>query len=763
MNDGVPTSTPEQDGKPMPWPLFPIDAAPWPLLMPLAHPVPIHEADYIWETFQGEHGSDRYHTYGPYRGDDDMMPDCLKPSPWFWDAWPDRIVHGGMCVPLSKATVDLYSSLGKPAMWAGQPGHANLISFQYVDGAWTSEIEQAFAGGPDVTSAQWYFDEDPGTQIRYRDLYYWPGAEYQLGLALAMNVGLKSYMDTRMAANIYRSLPLPTQRTLGVKLLRSTLEINPFNPEIWYRLAEQTTEGSQELALVEAAMKGDPGMASGHPGNTFQEKAGASGASAQYWRTLGQFVTQYSMLSHPAAHGEKDMRSAYNFLKTVPGVTANDLAAYADKCAGNNSGSGTADSIEYDQSLAGEGDAYGLLRMGQRYQNGDGVPQSDEKSQDLLARAASQGDAAAAILLGNWNPDVPAEMITVTASSVYSDQQTAQHLINGAGMLGIVHDSEQGASTMWHTQNHTDPVASEHGLAPSPAWARFDFASPIKFSALQIWNHNQGTLTDRGFRRTRIYGSADGATWISLTSSNVIELPRASGKPSELPVIIPNDAAEKPLKAVIIAAEAEDGNYGGDCYGLSAVHFGIPHLPHVVPAKMVSVSASSVYSPLQAAEHLVDGIGMTGLLHDNEQSAGTMWHTLNGVTPKSPQPGLAPSPAWVKFDFAKPQKFHSLLIWNHNQGTLTDRGFRKTHIYGTVDGVQWTPLTSDSVIELPRADGSPMAETHGDPQHPVQQAAQVRHHRRRRRRRKLRRRLLRPERRALRREPLTAHASIPAI
>lgn len=165
-------------------------------------------------------------------------------------AWPDRIVHGGMCVPISIGTVKLYSALCKPALWAGQPGHANLISFQYVGTVWTAEVEQAFAGGPDVTHAQWYFDEDPGTEIRYRDLYYRARAEYHLGLALAMNAGLKSYMDTRLAANLFRTMPSEEKRTLGVKLLRNTLSVNPYNPEIWYRLAEQTPDARVSLPFA---------------------------------------------------------------------------------------------------------------------------------------------------------------------------------------------------------------------------------------------------------------------------------------------------------------------------------------------------------------------------------------------------------------------------------------------------------------------------------------------------------------------------------
>jgi hypothetical protein len=390
INEATSTSTPDSNGKPMPWPLFPIDKAPWPLLMPLAHSVPLKEANYIWETFQGEHGPDRYHTYGPYYGDDDVIANSLKPSEWFWDAWPDRIVHGGECVPISKGTVDLYSSLNKPAMWAGQPGHANLITFQYVNGGWTAEIEQAFAGGPDVTSAQWYFDEDPGTEIRFRDLYYWPGAEYHLGLALGMQVGLNSYIDTRIAANIFRVLPSTVKETLGVKLLRNELAINPFNPEIWYRLADETTDIKLELALTRAAVNRDTGPLSEPPADTTVEMRGAGGAAERYWRTLAQFVPQFSLLAHPVPQKIEDMRSVFNTLKGVPGVSADSLAGYAEKYLANPPDP-KADNAKYDEGLAAAGDDYGQLRMGQRYRDGDGVPQSDAKANDLLARAARQG------------------------------------------------------------------------------------------------------------------------------------------------------------------------------------------------------------------------------------------------------------------------------------------------------------------------------------------------------------------------------------
>ncbi len=49
------------------------------------------------------------------------------------------------------------------------------------------------------------------------DLYYWAGAEYHLGLALAMNVGLPSYMETRLAAHILAAMPAREKPVLGVK------------------------------------------------------------------------------------------------------------------------------------------------------------------------------------------------------------------------------------------------------------------------------------------------------------------------------------------------------------------------------------------------------------------------------------------------------------------------------------------------------------------------------------------------------------------
>ena len=177
-----------------------------------------------------------------------------------------------------------------------------------------------------------------------------------------------------------------------------------------------------------------------------------------------------------------------------------------------------------------------------------------------------------------WVEDeIPTNAIAVSASSEYSNSQSVRHLVDGSGMLGGVHDNDGSAQTMWHSTERPQPTSADASLPPSPAWVRFDFAQPQKFDTIHIWNHNQANLTDRGFRKTRISGTADGATWFALTSPEVSELSRASGSPGLEAVVITNVQKNRALKSVVIAADVKDGNYGSDYFGLSAVRFGIGH------------------------------------------------------------------------------------------------------------------------------------------------------------------------------------------
>ena len=125
-----------------------------------------------------------------------------------------------------------------------------------------------------------------------------------------------------------------------------------------------------------------------------------------------------------------------------------------------------------------------------------------------------------------------------------------------------------------------------------------------------------------------------------------------------------------------------------------------------IPANAIKVTASTTFGPGQAAQHLIDGTGLNGETHDNSNYAGTMWHTVEN--PAASAVAGIKAPAWSRFDFAKPQSFDKILIWNHNEAGLTDRGFRKIKILGTVNGTAWLPLAE---LELPRANGQAATAT----------------------------------------------------
>ncbi len=321
--ESKPDSTPKRkkEHKPLPWPMFPMDRAPWPLLMPLSRPLPLGEARYIWEKFNGEHGPDRFHSYGPYRKWPTQILYELKPSEWHWDAWQDRIVHGGVCVVMCTITIDLHSALCVPSVHAGQPHHANLITYHYSnEGDWEATVDQAFAGGPDVTNAAWLFHDEPEVP---RATKKHVGAEYHLGLAEAMNIGLRQYVDTRIAVNLFQALPAAEKTTIGSKVLGQAIHGNPFNPEPWYLLAKQTRDATDGLALARSA--------EAHDGDG-KGKLKRAPAPIQYWRTLSEFVTREAILRHPMPTDEAAARKVYQFLKfEVQGLSADDIAPYVQR------------------------------------------------------------------------------------------------------------------------------------------------------------------------------------------------------------------------------------------------------------------------------------------------------------------------------------------------------------------------------------------------------------------------------------------------
>jgi len=277
-----------------------------------------------------------------------------------------------------------------------------------------------------------------------------------------------------------------------------------------------------------------------------------------YWKTVDEFVVHYALFERPLPKSEAQLSKICAVLQQVPDFKYEQIESYAAK---------------YYQNLADTGDAYGELRMAERYQDGVGVERNLAKARHYFSQSAAQGNEPAARELQLLNDTIPADQITVTPSSQWSDDQDVSHLINGAGMWRGLHDNNDHAKTMWHTVSHPPATPPGPGLEPSPAWVRFDFSEPQQFDTILIWNLNQSGYTDRCFRKTHIYGSSGDGNWFKLTSADAIELPRTTGDAGLAAATLANSESSHWLKSVIIAAETVDGNYGSDCYGLSAVRF----------------------------------------------------------------------------------------------------------------------------------------------------------------------------------------------
>jgi len=119
-----------------------------------------------------------------------------------------------------------------------------------------------------------------------------------------------------------------------------------------------------------------------------------------------------------------------------------------------------------------------------------------------------------------------------------------------------------------------------------------------------------------------------------------------------------------------------------------------------IRASEITSSASGTFGPDQSVSHLTDGSGIHNNIHDSNGGAQTMWHTMENPVASAPAKGLPLYKAWVRFDFSTPKSFNKILIWNHNQQNLTNRGFRSIKVYGTTNEIDWIALTA---LELPDA------------------------------------------------------------
>jgi hypothetical protein len=235
------------DGGPE-WPLFPIDKAPWPILMPLSRTAPLDECQYVWDHFTGKkvfpkreskeakHKNKkpaRIKTYARYSWDYTEPEFSFKQSEWNPGSLPRIIEDGGVCGRLSKLGRGTYTALGKPALRMEQPGHSALLSFNVSpNGDYRAKMEQSIKS-MNLSKVDWQFRDafTFGKKGAYK-----VGVEYLQGLTMAMNHGLASFIESRVALHLAKRLG-PKQSKARTALLEDAVKISPYNVQAWYTMA----------------------------------------------------------------------------------------------------------------------------------------------------------------------------------------------------------------------------------------------------------------------------------------------------------------------------------------------------------------------------------------------------------------------------------------------------------------------------------------------------------------------------------------------
>ena len=225
--------------------IYPLKDSPWPLLVLLATShFPTRECDWVWSRYDAEPDHTDFEdekrptkqidtSWAYYSVAYTKSKIVCKESIWHPDALPRIPEDGGMCGRLAYIRIGNLACRGAPAAMVGQPKHAAGITYnRNAAGKWEM---QKFA---------WIFPSFVTTfenSIPTDDV---PGAvknmfsqvDYAEALPHAMNLGLDSYIDVRLAMllfrNVYTNEGFAYVNHL-TSILLSALEKNPHNIEAW--------------------------------------------------------------------------------------------------------------------------------------------------------------------------------------------------------------------------------------------------------------------------------------------------------------------------------------------------------------------------------------------------------------------------------------------------------------------------------------------------------------------------------------------------
>ena len=117
--------------------------------------------------------------------------------------------------------------------------------------------------------------------------------------------------------------------------------------------------------------------------------------------------------------------------------------------------------------------------------------------------------------------------------------------------------------------------------------------------------------------------------------------------------------------------------------------------PVAIPVKTVTASASGANANM-GPEKTIDGSGLNAMDQHSSQPLD-MWLAA-GANP------------WIQYDFDKPYKLHTLLVWNSNQAIEAFMGFgaKEVTVEYTADGATWAALEGPTLLN--QATGLPTYE-----------------------------------------------------
>lgn len=244
------------------WPRFPL-TAPWPMLTLLAaDSQPLREREDIWVRYRDK-GEKR--SYGEYIGPiaqqfDFQSARRLAPYPYSYNTFQMMCKDGGVCGTMGNMGARTNEALGTPSCTAGQPGHCALITAGHnaKTGTFNFHGEQYATGGDEATNPHglWVFGDINAPR---------PMVWHQ-SVAWGVNAGTQSYLDSMIALRIFRSLPEADREKHGTTLLRSGLELNPYNFALLDAAQRVAKTPEAHIAALEhlrpllAANAGKPGL-----------------------------------------------------------------------------------------------------------------------------------------------------------------------------------------------------------------------------------------------------------------------------------------------------------------------------------------------------------------------------------------------------------------------------------------------------------------------------------------------------------------------